>query len=272
MTVKKNILDRVQEHRRYVEKEYGKDNLFFTALQGSQNYNLDDELSDIDTKSLLLPTLDSFIYARREPSQTLILPNNEHADVKDFRDMFIMFRKQNINFVEILFTPYVSVNKDWELFYNALVSRAEDIAHYNRYTTMRAMLGHLRQKSEKFYNETTGTSKDVQKYGYDPKQLHHMVRIQDFLIRYVKDEPYKEILEHPSDIDYIKSVKRGSRNLLEAERIRDTILSWASDFESRWAEKLPNENDPNVEKFLTELARDISIRRLREETKRYYAS
>lgn len=272
MSVKENILDRVQEHKKYVEKEYGKENLFFTALQGSQNYNLDDDFSDIDTKSLLLPTLDSFIYARKEPSYTLILPNNEHADVKDFRDMFDIFRKQNINFVEILFSPYACVNKDWEWFYSALTSKAEEIAHYNRYTTLESMLGHLHLKAKKFYDKTVTTESIVNKHGYDPKQLHHMVRIQDFLIRYVKDEPYRNILEKPSDIDYIKGVKRGYYSLKEAEKIRDTILFWARDFEDRWSQKLVNENDPAVEKFLNELQRDICVKRMREVSLNYYAS
>lgn len=267
-----NILNHVNHHVDFIHQTYNPKDRFFTALQGSQNYNLADSLSDIDTKTLILPTLDSFIYGKREASTTLILPNNEHADIKDFRDMFQMFRKQNINFIEILFTPYVNVNPDWEWFYNQLVSRAEDIAHYNRFTTMKAMIGHLRQKASKFYNETITTGADVKKYGYDPKQLHHMVRIQDFLIRYVKDEPYKDILEQPSDIDYIKSVKRGYYTLSEAEKLRDTLLVWANDFETRWGDKLPNENNPDVERFLSELERNMMVRRMREVTKGYYAS
>lgn len=267
-----NILNHVNQHVDFIHQTYNPKDRFFTALQGSQNYNLADSLSDIDTKTLILPTLDSFIYGKRETSTTLILPNNEHADIKDFRDMFQMFRKQNINFIEILFTPYVNVNADWEWFYNQLVSRAEDIAHYNPFTTMKAMTGHLRQKASKFYNETATTGEDVKKYGYDPKQLHHMVRIQDFLIRYVKDEPYKDILAQPSDIDYIKSVKRGYYTLSEAEKLRDTLLVWANDFEMRWGNKLPNENNPDIERFLSELERNMMVRRMREVTKGYYAS
>lgn len=272
MEVKKNILDRVIQHAEYVNYEYDKSNVFFTALQGSQNYNLDDDFSDVDTKTLILPSLDSFITGNKEASTTLILPNSEHADIKDFRDMLVMFRKQNINFVEILFTPYVVVNKDWEYFYNSLVSRAEDIAHYNRFTTMKAMLGHLHQKADKFYNKTVTTESQVNLYGYDPKQLHHMVRIQDFMIRYVKDESYRSILENPSDIEYIKSIKRGSYSLKEAETLRDSIVKWAKDFEVRWSQKLKNENDPNVEKFLNELQRDVMVRRMREVSLKHYAS
>ena len=35
----------------------------------------------------------------------------------------------------------------------------------------------------------------IDKYGYDPKQLHHIVRIHEFLERYIDGESYEDCLK-----------------------------------------------------------------------------
>ena len=79
-------------------------------LQGSQNYNLQYEDSDIDTKAIILPKFNDFVLNNKPVSTTLILESNEHIDLKDIRLMFECFKKQNINFIEILFTEYYILN------------------------------------------------------------------------------------------------------------------------------------------------------------------
>ena len=56
------INKRVQEHAQYVEKKYPEYIRFFTALQFSQNYGVSDEYSDIDTKTLIIPTFKELIF------------------------------------------------------------------------------------------------------------------------------------------------------------------------------------------------------------------
>ena len=54
-------------------------------LQGSQNYNLDYEGSDIDTKAIMLPSFSDFVLNAKPLSTTHIMENNEHVDFKDIR-------------------------------------------------------------------------------------------------------------------------------------------------------------------------------------------
>lgn len=68
-------------------------------LQGSQNYNLDYEGSDIDTKAIMLPSFSDFVLNAKPLSTTHIMENNEHVDFKDIRLMFDCIKKQNVNFV-----------------------------------------------------------------------------------------------------------------------------------------------------------------------------
>ena len=57
------IRNRVEEHKEFVRKEHRRDgDIFFTALQGSQNYGLDYEGSDIDSKLIIVPSIDDIIF------------------------------------------------------------------------------------------------------------------------------------------------------------------------------------------------------------------
>lgn len=113
MNRKEKIMKRMQEHLEELEKRNYK--VVGIFLQGSQNYDLDYEGSDIDTKAIVLPTFEQIVFNTKPVSTTLILENDEHIDVKDIRIMFSCFKKQNINFLEILFTDYFILNKDYDL-------------------------------------------------------------------------------------------------------------------------------------------------------------
>ena len=95
-----NIDKRLHEHALYALNTYNKD-WFVLCLQGSQNYGMADEESDVDSKMLILPTLEDLVLNNKPISHTLEMPDNqEHIDIKDAREYFKIFRKSNINFVE----------------------------------------------------------------------------------------------------------------------------------------------------------------------------
>lgn len=102
-------------------------------LQGSQNYNLDYEGSDIDTKAIMLPSFSDFVLNAKPLSTTHIMENNEHVDFKDIRLMFDCIKKQNVNFVEILFTPYSIINPEYADLFQPVLDAREEIARYNNY-------------------------------------------------------------------------------------------------------------------------------------------
>ena len=93
-------------------------------MVGSQNYELDIENSDIDTKAIVIPKINDIVLNKQPESRLIVLENSEHIEVKDIREMFKCLLKQNINFLEILFsknhptfpttipTPYISPTID----------------------------------------------------------------------------------------------------------------------------------------------------------------
>lgn len=257
------LKNHVEEHKEFVRKKHHRDgDIFFTALQGSQNYGLADDKSDVDTKTLLIPNLKYALF-EKPVTETNILDNNEHADVKDIREMFRMFEKQNTNFIEILFTPYVYLNRKYLDEYVWLMHHAEKIAFGNPNQTVWANLGHIREKIKKFDNSTVGTAADVERLGYDPKQLHHMYRLKDFLSTFVdrvdgkNNRTYKSMLCEPTNTGFLMKCKRGHFNRRYAESMRSEMGAWADWFEREYGKKYPNEETWEMKKFFQDLSYEL---------------
>ena len=220
MTREEKIMKRVQEHYNYLqEKGY---EIVFLALQGSQNYELDvydkEYMSDVDTKAVILPSFEDFVYNREPVSKTIILENNEHIDVKDVRVMFETYKKQNINFIETLFSKFAIINPKYAELVKPLFQYREDIAHINVNQALRCMAGMSMEKLKALEHPYPTIKDKIDKYGYDPKQLHHILRMNDFIRKYAKGMSYEECLI-PDDTTYLILVKKGTIPLEVARKL-----------------------------------------------------
>ena len=214
------IMKRVKEH--YEEAcSLGKE-VVAVFLQGSQNYELDeysDEyMSDIDTKCIILPTLNDIVNGKSPYSSTHVCANNEHIDIKDIRVMFEMFKKQNNAYVELLFTKYYYINPKYESLVNELKELAESISRMHPNQALRCLAGTSAEKYKALEHPYPNTMDKIEKYGYDPKQLHHILRINDFMKKYIAGLPYAECLI-PNHAGYLMQVKKGLYDLNEARRL-----------------------------------------------------
>lgn len=113
-------------------EKYGKNHIAYIALYGSQNYDIDTEHSDVDVKAIYVPTHEEAILSSKRVSTTLYAPSGSHCEIKDIRKMNKMFLKQNINFLEILFTDYFIINAQYSNEIYALRANAENIAVCNK--------------------------------------------------------------------------------------------------------------------------------------------
>lgn len=218
------IMKRVKEHCQYLSsKGY---EIVFIALQGSQNYGLDvydkDYISDVDTKAVILPSFEDFVYNKKPVSKTIILDNNEHIDVKDVRVMFDTYKKQNINFIETLFTKFKIINAKYIDLIQPLFDNKEEIAHININQALRCMAGMSMEKLNAMEHPYPATMDKIEKYGYDPKQLHHILRMNDFIKKYAAGKQYEECLI-PDNKDYLIEVKKGCYSLEEARKLSTEV-------------------------------------------------
>ena len=100
------VMEQIHRHYKEAKERYSEERILGIFCQGSTNYGLDTPESDIDTKCIVVPSFEEIALNKKPVSITHVLDNNEHLDAKDIRLYIECFYKQNINFLEILFTPY----------------------------------------------------------------------------------------------------------------------------------------------------------------------
>ena len=232
----KELEARVMEHYKEALKLYPEDRILGIFLQGSQNYYLDDEESDVDTKLLLVPTLDEIVFNLKPVSTTHILENDEHIDAKDVRLYWQCFKKGNPNFVEILYSRVSYINPMYMDAWMAMVQNRELIARVHPMAAAKAMMGMVQEKFHAMEHRYPSRAHIVDKFGYDPKQLQHLIRMSWFLEEYVKDwHDYEKILtlsfteNMPCDYRaWLMNIKRGREyDLKEAREVAAVYLKKA---------------------------------------------
>lgn len=254
------IMNGVREHYEEAKQYFDESRIVGIFYQGSANYGLDYEGSDIDTKLIIVPTFEDIAFNKKPISTTHVRQNNEHIDLKDVRLYIETFRKQNLNFLEILFTPYKIVNPQYAKWWNKLVENREAIAHYDAHRMFKSMRGIALERYHAMEHKYLSKIEIIEKYGYDSKQLHHLLRIEDFLSRYIKGESYENCLLPSEGIaDLLKTIKEnnGYYSLSEAREVSDTALEHIEQM-YQWALlQYPEGYNPEVEKLLKEVQYDI---------------
>lgn len=237
-------------------------------LQGSQNYDLDYDGSDIDTKAIVLPTFKDIILNRKPISTTHILKSNEHIDIKDIRLMFDCFKKQNINFIEILFTKYFYLNPEFASLYQPMLTNAESIAHYNNYAAVNCIVGMILEKRAALCHPYPSIADRIEKYGYDRKQLHHILRCYEFLNRYISGESYEACL-HSKNVEFLKKVKSDPEfiSLEDALKISDEKVNEAKLIKNNYMKTHEIKIDKSVEELFESVLYNILKRNFEKEFK-----
>lgn len=250
-----------QLNKRLIEDyEYVKSigyNILGVFVQGSDNYSLSWEGSDIDTKVILIPSFIDFVLNRNPVSTTLIKEDNSHIDLKDIRLMHECFRKQNINFIEILFTKYKYINPEYEAIYQPMFDNNERIAHYNNYAAVNCIAGMVYEKHKEMEHPYPTLIEKIEKYGYDNKQLHHILRCEEFLKRYINGVPYADCLI-PTNLQHLIDVKASYIYSLEqAREIADNVEFIVKDVKQKYMDTHPVIIDHEVDTVMNNVLIDV---------------
>lgn len=231
------ISEGLRRHLEEFEKCYPKLTLLGIFIQGSQNYNLDiytDEYkSDIDTKAIVIPSLEDVVMNKKPISTTHILSNNEHLDIKDIRLYFDAFKKQNINFVEILYAVGSLVSKEYLPYWRELVENRELIAHFNKNQAIRCMAGMSMEKKKALCHPYPTLKEKIEKYGYDGKQLHHIIRLFDFITCYCLGGTFQQCLtDYQPHKEEMMKAKRSEYSLEEAIKLAEQYDNFTNEIKN----------------------------------------
>ena len=224
-------------------------NVIGVFAQGSMNYGLfiDEEeyKSDVDTKAIVLPTLDDLISGSKMKSTKYDL-DGEQIDVKDIRVMVDMWKKSNPAYLEILFTKYKIINPLYEKFINDIIKMGDDIVKMNFPQLAKCMSGMSKEKVIAMEHPYPSQLKDLEKFGYCPKQIHHIIRLNQLIKDiYQNNISFGDALllnRLPEFSSYLINVKKGKLSLEQArllakekdeetKKIKDEILKIYDGFE-----------------------------------------
>ena len=184
MEINNEVLHKIALH---AEEASGR-KIVFLFVQGSQNYNLETESSDIDCKAFCLPSFEDFYYGK-EYSATL---EGEYGQttVHDIRMLVDLLTKMNPTYVEMFFSKhlyfpdpelkkallsYVPEFKGLKGFYNNLF-------RLYKYRFLQSMIGTFNKKLKELEKPTPAREATVKEYGYDIKSASHAIRYFRLLI------------------------------------------------------------------------------------------
>lgn len=238
-----------------------KNNVFFTALYGSQNYHLETGLSDIDTKTLVIPAIKDLI-DNRVVSETVKIENGLD-DKKDIREMFKQLLKQNPSYLEILASREVEVNPLYKGEYDELISMTDEIIHYNPKDFFWATYGTMLQKRKDMLEIKLTTKDNIEKYGYDGKNASHILRLNNLYtsLKQGRDLKYSLDARHYWDYNTILALKL---HQIERDKAIDYIEKSIREMEQYKSNDFPEKNK-EVELKLKKLSDKIILKSIKLE-------
>ena len=260
----KQIMERLREHANAVNAlgyEW-----VAVMLQGSQNYGLAYEGSDVDSKALVLPKFEDFVLNRSPASFTHVLENNEHVDIKDVRLMFQCFKKQNINFVEVLFTDYMLVNPEYSDLFQPMFDNRERIARYDNWAAMNCLAGMSMEKCKALTHPYPTIKWKIDKWGYDGKQLSHIMRVNQVMKNYVSGLSYKQCLTPYGESKVLQlRAKKNEYTLEEAMALAIEFHEDTMEMKRQYPESNPHFVDAEVEEEMNNVLLNVLKQSFRKE-------
>lgn len=193
-------------------------NVIYIGLYGSQNYNLDDEKSDIDAKAIVMPSLHDIVF-RRVISKTIECEKG-NIDVKDLLTFYDVIKKGNFSYIESIQTKYSIGDK----YIKNLFSKVK--------LNKKSVLGAMYEKRKALTHEYPSKKEEFEKWGYDPKQHHHILRLYDLLnynLLYGTDKSYLTYADNDKRRIELLNFKRNTNNVAKTiiEEESDLIIERA---------------------------------------------
>lgn len=240
-------MKRVREHYEIAKSIFPEDLIIGVFLYGSQNYNMGDEQSDVDTKVLVVPSLADVVCARRPVAFEHHCDNGEHISFVDVREFVHQLLKQNPNSLEILFTDYFVINPPFKGVWYFIWSHREDFARINPHKAVNTM----RHMANANYHQ-------MEKNGFDHKKLATMFRLEKAIYDYTIGCRYEHVLKTDQGEFFLK-VKRGNfvDNDEQGMRLAQDSYEAINRTVDRYIKCIPDVNNEKVREKLMRALEDL---------------
>lgn len=190
------IMETLLKYKQELEKDGH--TVLYIGLYGSQNYNVDDEKSDVDAKVIVLPKLDDIVFRK---TVSFVKEFKEGAcDVKDLITYYNVVKKGNFSFLEPFYSNYFI----GDTFLRCLFKQIP--------VNKMSILGGMLEKRKALTHEYPSKVEEFKEFGCDPKQYHHIVRLYDMAMAEVKhaiSKTYPFLTYKGEAAQYMRDIKRG---------------------------------------------------------------
>ena len=177
--------------------------VIYMALYGSDNYGLSTPASDMDFKAMVVPRLEDIVKGKQPISTQLefdVCGEVGLVDVKDCRKLIECWHKQNITYIELLFTEHYLVTEKYRDEIETLRVAAEQIAHMDEKKVLSCIKGMAMEKKAALFKDYPSQKAQIDRHGYAGKQLHHIIRLADLAEQYTKGYKYTVCLTPDSEL------------------------------------------------------------------------
>ena len=103
----------------------------------------------------------------------------------------------------------------------------------------------------------------INKYGYDPKQLHHILRMNDFIKKYATGARYEDCLI-PNNKEYLIKIKKGILSEKEAVQLAQKTDTETKEIKDRYITEKDIVSELTIE-ILDKVKLDILNRKFKKE-------
>lgn len=140
-------------------------NVLYIGLYGSQNYLADNKESDFDAKAIISLSVEDLL-KKNTVSEIFEFEGKGQVEIKDIISYTKLVEKGNHSFLEPIETNYFIGNK----FLRSLYLKKST-------PNLRGVLGNMQNKYDNLKHRHPSRKNIIDRYGYDPKQLHHLLRL-----------------------------------------------------------------------------------------------
>lgn len=221
-----DIMDEVREAKAFLESKWY--NVCFISVYGSQNYGLDiytDEYkSDIDFKAVIVPTLKQLV-DNSKPLSTTIEYWDGQIDIKDVRVFVPTLCKCNPAYIETLYSEYSIASPH----FMKIIDERENLVNEMGALLLKACYGMIKEKEHAFSHPFPSIKDKIEKYGYDPKQLHHIVRLKLLMLNYSFWWKFDLGADKKWYKKFLLDIKIWKCSLKDAEELRDRYVLYSKE-------------------------------------------
>ena len=216
----------LQRHFEEVLKVIPKERIVAIILRGSQNYGLDYEKSDIDSRCIYIPTLDEIRKYPHWVEKYVLTVGHEQIAMIDIRLFTYALERRSLYYIEALYSKWVIVpNQQYEYIWNIYTNIANDLVKSNKPALAASILYYANDYTKIVTDNFYVNRREVAyRKGYDSKALYQMTRCHLLMQLLLTDRPFSYCMNEQLN-ELARAAKEGQYEALSAHWLNRFLLA-----------------------------------------------